>query len=99
MDMIIRSRTVVLPLDDIDTDQIIPGALPQDRPRREVTSASMPSPTGVTRTDGTPRQDFPLNLVDLAQHRILVAGPQVSVAALRASTRRGRCEWTSDSRR
>ena len=68
----IRSRTLVLAQPDIDTDQIIPA--------RFLTTTGH---TGLGqhafadwryRADGSPREDCPLNQVDLAEHRILIAG-------------------------
>jgi 3-isopropylmalate/(R)-2-methylmalate dehydratase small subunit len=68
----IRSRTLVLPMANIDTDQIIPA--------RFLTTTSR---EGLGRhafadwrygADGTPRDDFALNSVDAREHRVLVAG-------------------------
>jgi 3-isopropylmalate/(R)-2-methylmalate dehydratase small subunit len=69
---VLTSRTVVLPQENIDTDQIIPA--------RFLTTTSR---QGLGRlafhdwrydADGGPRGDFVLNTIDPAQHRILVAG-------------------------
>jgi 3-isopropylmalate/(R)-2-methylmalate dehydratase small subunit len=70
--MTIRSRTVVLPLDDIDTDQIIPARFLKTTDRGDLGRHAFAD--WRYASDGTLRQDFPLNRVDLAQHRILVAG-------------------------
>ena len=69
---IIRSRTVVLPNRNIDTDQIIPA--------RFLTTTSRhglgPHLFADWRYDDqqNPKKDFPLNQVDAAEYQILVAG-------------------------
>src|SRR5262245_65072124 len=68
MRMIIRSRTVVLPWDDIDTDQIIPARFLKTTRREGLGTHAFADRRGAAR--GT----FPLDRVDLTQHRILVAG-------------------------
>jgi len=69
---LIRSRTVVMPADNIDTDQIIPA--------RFLTTTTR---TGLGRhlftdwryaPDGTPRPDFILNRPESAGCRVLVGG-------------------------
>ena len=70
--MIIRSRTVILPLDDIDTDQIIPARFLKTTERANLGEHAFAD--WRYASDGTPRREFPLNQVDLAEHRILVAG-------------------------
>ena len=68
----LTSRTVVLPQANIDTDQIIPA--------RFLTTTTK---AGLGReafhdwryeADGTPRPDCVLNMLDAAEHRVLVAG-------------------------
>jgi 3-isopropylmalate/(R)-2-methylmalate dehydratase small subunit len=70
--MILRSRTVVLPWDDIDTDQIIPARFLKTTQRegfgRHAFADWRYEPSGGLR------DDCPLNHVDFATHRILVAG-------------------------
>src|SRR5262245_58480189 len=70
--MIIRSRTVVLALDDIDTDQIIPARFLKTTERANLGEQAFAD--WRYAPDGAPRREFPLNQVDLARHRILVAG-------------------------
>ena len=69
---LLTSRTVVLPQENIDTDQIIPA--------RFLTTTSR---EGLGRlafhdwrydAEGAPKPDFVLNTTDPASHRILVAG-------------------------
>jgi 3-isopropylmalate/(R)-2-methylmalate dehydratase small subunit len=70
--VIVRSRTVVLPWDDIDTDQIIPARFLKTTRRDGLGQYAFADRRFAS--DGSPREDFPLNRVDLARHRILVAG-------------------------
>src|SRR5262245_50872462 len=70
--MIIRSRTLVVPLDDIDTDQIIPARFMKTTGRASLAAHAFAD--WRYGSDGSPRREFPLNQVDLAQHRILVTG-------------------------
>jgi 3-isopropylmalate/(R)-2-methylmalate dehydratase small subunit len=68
----VRSRTVVLPVDDVDTDQIIPARFLKGTTK-----------TGLGKNlfadwrydaSGQPRADFVLNRPDAAGARVLVAG-------------------------
>jgi 3-isopropylmalate/(R)-2-methylmalate dehydratase small subunit len=70
--MIVRSRTVVLPWDDIDTDQIIPARFLKTLGREGLGRHAFAD--WRYAPDGSPRADFPLNRVDPMQHRVLVAG-------------------------
>ena len=65
--MIVRSRTVVLPWDDVDTDQIIPARFLKTTRREGLGTHAFADRRGA-------QEAFPLDRVDLAQHRILVAG-------------------------
>ena len=69
---VLTGRTVVLPLDDVDTDQIIPARFLKGTTR-----------TGLGRglfadrrysADGSPRPDFPLNRAEAAGAPVLVTG-------------------------
>ena len=69
---VIQSRAVLLPHDDIDTDQIIPARF------LKVTSRDG---LGVNlfhdwryQADGAPRADFPLNAPGAAEAKVLIAG-------------------------
>ncbi len=68
----VRSRTVVLPASNIDTDQIIPARFLTTTTRlglgRQLFTDWRYAP------DGTPRADFPLNRPEAAGCTILVAG-------------------------
>ena len=76
-----RSRTVVLPRDNIDTDQIIPArflkATTKDGPRRRRSS-----PTGATTPTGSPRPDFVLNRPEAEGAQVLVAGDNFGCGSL-----------------
>ena len=68
----LRSRAVLLPHDDIDTDQIIPARFLKVTSREGL---------GVNlfqdwryQADGTPVADFPLNAPDAAGAQVLIAG-------------------------
>ena len=69
---LIRSRTVVLPANNIDTDQIIPARFLTTTTReglgRHLFTDWRYAP------DGQPRAEFALNRVDPRTHQILVAG-------------------------
>jgi 3-isopropylmalate/(R)-2-methylmalate dehydratase small subunit len=69
---VLTGRTVVLPMDDVDTDQIIPARFLKGTTR-----------TGLGRglfadrryaADGSPRPEFPLNRLDTAGAPVLVVG-------------------------
>jgi 3-isopropylmalate/(R)-2-methylmalate dehydratase small subunit len=69
---VIRSRTVVLPVDDVDTDQIIPA-------RFLVTTSSAGMGKALFAdwrygADGRPKAEFVLNRPEAAGARVLVAG-------------------------
>jgi len=69
---VITSRAVVLPADDVDTDQIIPARFLTTTER----AGLGPHLFAGWRYDagGAPRPDFPLNGPDAAGARVLVAG-------------------------
>ncbi len=69
---VIRSRTVVLPYDDVDTDQIIPARYLTTTTREGLGEAAFAD----WRYDaqGEPRADFELNRPEAAGCRVLVAG-------------------------
>ena len=68
----IRSRTVVLPASNIDTDQIIPARFLTTTTR--IGWASSCSPTGVMRPMAARKPDFVLNQPAAAGCQVLVAG-------------------------
>lgn len=68
----IRSRTVVLPVPDIDTDQIFPGAFLTTTSRAGLGRYLFHS--WRLRDDGEPEGDFPLNQPGAEDCRVLVAG-------------------------
>jgi len=68
----IRSRTVVLPNKDIDTDQIIPARFLTTTSRAGLGDAAFHDLR--YRSDGSANPDFPLNRPDAAGCAILVAG-------------------------
>ena len=69
---IVRSRTVVLPITNIDTDQIIPARF-LTTTQREGLSRHLFADWRYD-SQGTPRPDFVLNKSDAQQCRVLVAG-------------------------
>ncbi len=68
----IRSRTVVMPTTDIDTDQIIPARFLTTTTREGLGAALFHDLRYAE--NGDPNPDFPLNASDVAGRRILVAG-------------------------
>lgn len=78
---VIRSRTVVLPVSDIDTDQIVPARFLTTTTREGLARALFAD----WRCDpaGRPRPDFALNRPESAGCRILVAGPNFGCGSSR----------------
>jgi 3-isopropylmalate/(R)-2-methylmalate dehydratase small subunit len=69
---VLTGRTVVLPMDDVDTDQIIPA-----RFLKGTTRAGLGQGLFADRryaADGSPRPDFPLNRPEAAGAPVLVTG-------------------------
>jgi 3-isopropylmalate/(R)-2-methylmalate dehydratase small subunit len=69
---VLTGRTVVLPMDDVDTDQIIPA-----RFLKGTTRAGLGRSLFADRryaADGSPRPEFPLNRPEAAGATVLVAG-------------------------
>jgi 3-isopropylmalate/(R)-2-methylmalate dehydratase small subunit len=88
---VLTSQTLVLPQENIDTDQIIPG--------RFLTTTSR---EGLGKLcfndwrygpDGQPLQDFPLNRLDPSQHRVLVAGRNFGCGSSREHAPWALCDW------
>jgi 3-isopropylmalate/(R)-2-methylmalate dehydratase small subunit len=77
----LTSRTIVLPQASIDTDQIIPARFLTTTTRQGLGKHAFQD----WRYDvaGAPKPDFPLNAVDPAQHRILVAGENFACGSSR----------------
>ncbi len=77
----LTSRTIVLPQASIDTDQIIPARFLTTTSRHGLGQHAFQD----WRYDaaGAPKPDFPLNAVDPAQHRILVAGDNFACGSSR----------------
>lgn len=78
---VIRSRTVVLPASDIDTDQIVPARFLTTTSREGLGRALFAD----WRYDaaGRPRPDFALNRPESAGCQILVAGPNFGCGSSR----------------
>ncbi len=68
----IRSRTVVLPQDNVDTDQIIPARFLTTTVREGLGRHAFAD--WRYEKSGRRKDSFPLNGVDLRAHRVLVAG-------------------------
>jgi 3-isopropylmalate/(R)-2-methylmalate dehydratase small subunit len=68
----IRSRSVVLPLTDIDTDQIIPARFLTTTTREGLGKAAFYD--WRYEDDGSEKPEAILNRIDPAEHRILLAG-------------------------
>ena len=66
------SRTVVLPIDNVDTDQIIPARFLKTTDKKGLGDSVFAD--WRLRPDGTPNPDFPLNRPDAKGAQILVAG-------------------------
>lgn len=68
----VSSAAILLPLDDIDTDQIIPARFLKTTERRGLGTHVFAD--WRYTADGTPNADFPLNVPGASARRILVAG-------------------------
>jgi 3-isopropylmalate/(R)-2-methylmalate dehydratase small subunit len=77
----LRSRTVVIPRPDIDTDQIIPARFLKGTTRAGLGKSLFAS----WRYDaqGKPRPDFPLNAPEAQGAQVLVAGPNFACGSSR----------------
>lgn len=84
---ILRSRTIVLPQKNIDTDQIIPARFLTTTSRKGLGKAAFYD--WRYDVDGRPRNSSIFNGVDPDTHRI-PSRDRISAAAHRASTRPGR---------
>jgi len=69
---VLTGRTVVLPLEDVDTDQIIPARFLKGTTRSGLGQGLFADRRYAA--DGTPRPDFPLNRPDAAGAPVLVTG-------------------------
>jgi 3-isopropylmalate/(R)-2-methylmalate dehydratase small subunit len=78
---VIRSRTVVMPSTNIDTDQIIPARF-LTTTTREGLGVALFADLRSTR-DGTPRPDFVLNRPESRGCRVLVAGRNIGCGSSR----------------
>jgi 3-isopropylmalate/(R)-2-methylmalate dehydratase small subunit len=78
---VIRSRTVVMPSTNIDTDQIIPARVLTTTTREGLGTALFADLR--SRSDGTPRPDFVLNRPESRGCRVLVAGRNIGCGSSR----------------
>jgi len=69
---VLTGRTVVLPLDDVDTDQIIPARFLKGTTRSGLGRGLFADRRYAA--DGTPRPEFPLNRPDASGATVLVVG-------------------------
>jgi 3-isopropylmalate/(R)-2-methylmalate dehydratase small subunit len=70
--LVLTGRTVVLPLDDVDTDQIIPARFLKGTTRTGLGKGLFADRRYAA--DGSPRPEFPLNRPDTAGAPVLVTG-------------------------
>jgi 3-isopropylmalate/(R)-2-methylmalate dehydratase small subunit len=91
---VIRSRTVVLPSSNIDTDQIIPARFLTTTTREGLGAALFAD--WRYEADGQPKADFVLNRPRRAAARFSWRAA-TSAADRRASTPRGRCSTTASA--
>jgi len=69
---VLRGRTVVLPMEDVDTDQIIPARFLKGTTRTGLGQGLFADRRYAA--DGSPRPDFPLNRADAQGAPVLVTG-------------------------
>lgn len=77
----IRSTTLVLPQENIDTDQIIPARFLTTTTREGLGAAAFYD--WRYNDDGSPKADAPLNTIDPKENRILVAGDNFACGSSR----------------
>jgi 3-isopropylmalate/(R)-2-methylmalate dehydratase small subunit len=78
---VLRSRAVVLPAADVDTDQIIPARFLKGTVRDGLGKSLFAD--WRYESDGTPRASFALNRPEAAGARVLVAGPNFGCGSSR----------------
>jgi 3-isopropylmalate/(R)-2-methylmalate dehydratase small subunit len=78
---VLRSRTVVLPSPDVDTDQIIPARFLKGTVRHGLGKSLFAD--WRYEPDGSPRASFVLNREDAQGARVLVAGPNFGCGSSR----------------
>ena len=78
---VLTGRTVVLPMDDVDTDQIIPARFLKGTVRDGLGRSLFAD--WRYEQDGTPRASFVLNGPDAEGARVLVAGPNFGCGSSR----------------